>query len=398
VHILAERYHCTACGECCRGWSVPLLDGEAARFVATAEGLIAPERLRAAVSPARAAGRVVDTLSGPGKSCVALGDDALCRIHATRGPEAKPLACRLFPLTYVATPSQLRVGLSFACPAVVDGDGPLLAESRAELEQLHGAVAATSYLLHVGDEVPLTPAHLLSWPQAERLVDDWTRALRGDGSLVERLCRAGAACALTIAKLDDGAGFEDAWTAALAGRDALVEEALSEPPEVDRLSRALLRTIVDTTAPGGRGRSWRVWGTLAALAGSGGVRVVDGAELVTVARSELARVAPGLGVDGEGLLARWIAADLESLTFFGAACFDLTLAGGLDLLTLSCAAVAVVARAHAACARRAAIAVDDVKRALRQVYAGVHHRAAMPPGFARALGATASLDLLRAEL
>jgi hypothetical protein len=32
------------------------------------------------------------------------------------------------------------------------------------------------------------------------------------------------------------------------------------------------------------------------------------------------------------------------------------------------------------------------------VYAGVHHRAAMPPRFERALAATASLDLLRAQL
>jgi hypothetical protein len=95
---------------------------------------------------------------------------------------------------------------------------------------------------------------------------------------------------------------------------------------------------------------------------------------------------------------RWLAAELHGLTFFGTAGFELSLAGGLDLLTLITAAVARVSRVYAAHAGRTAVARDDVKAALRQVYAGVHHRAAMPPRFERALAATAGLDLLRDEL
>ena len=122
---------------------------------------------------------------------------------------------------------------------------------------------------------------------------------------------------------------------------------------------------------------------------------LDGGE---VAQADVDRVATGIGASGETLLARWLASELHGLTFFGAAGFDLSLAGGLDLLTLTAAAVARVARAYAAKAGRGAVSDEDVKSALRQVYAGVHHRAAMPPRFERALAATASLDLLRAEL
>ena len=161
------------------------------------------------------------------------------------------------------------------------------------------------------------------------------------------------------------------------------------------MSRALLRTIVESTAPGARGSGSRLFGALASLGGGGGrVRIAGG----EVAHADVDRVARGIGADGEALLVRWLDAEIHGLTFFGGAAFDLTLAGGLDLLTLTAAAVARVARAYAAHAGRAVVARDDVKAALRQVYAGVHHRAAMPPRFERALAATASLDLLRDEL
>ena len=163
------------------------------------------------------------------------------------------------------------------------------------------------------------------------------------------------------------------------------------------MSRALLRTIVESTAPTARGSGSRLLGALASIAsfGDGGrVHIKGGA----IAPADVDCVARGLPADGEALLVRWLEAELHGLTFFGTAGFDLSLAGGLDLLTLITAAVARVSRAYAAHAGRAAVARDDVKAALRQVYAGVHHRAAMPPSFERALAATAGLDLLRDEL
>jgi Fe-S-cluster containining protein len=392
--IVDERYTCTGCGDCCRGWSVPLLPGEADRFRTLAASVIPVERLRGAIHAARGDRGSVDALSGPGKQCVALGDDQRCLVHATHGGDVKPTACRLFPFTFVDTPTETRVSLSFACPAVIDAEGPPLGEQRGEVQATYDATAGTSYRLRVDGEIALTETRTLPWRDAAALLAECARALGREGALVERLCRAGAVVALTIARLDEGRAFADALTAARDGCDALARDALAAPPSVDRLSRALLKTIVQSTAPGDRGAGSRLFGALASLGGGGKVRI-HGAE---VADGALDGVARGLGRDGEALLERWLAAELHGLTFFGGAGFGLSLAGGFDLLTLTAAAIARVARAYAAHAGRAAVTRDDVKAALRQVYAGVHHRAAMPPRFERALAATASLDLLRDEL
>jgi len=52
---------------------------------------------------------------GPDRSCIYLGEDLKCRIHARLGPEAKPLLCRMFPYTVVLTESGLRIGVSPRC-------------------------------------------------------------------------------------------------------------------------------------------------------------------------------------------------------------------------------------------------------------------------------------------
>ena len=395
LSLVAERYTCTGCGDCCRGWSIPLLPGEAERFVALGDGLIPAERLKRAIHAARGGGVAVEALAGPGARCAALDDDERCRIHAAHGGEDKPLACRLFPFTFVATPTEVRVSLSFACPAVIDGEGPPLVEQREEVARTWQAIEATRYRLDVGGQVTLLEGRTLPWADAQALLAETAQALAGDGTLVERMCRAGATVALTIARLDEGRPFAAALAAARGGRDQLVREALAAKAAPDRLSRALLRTIVESTAPGARGSGSRIFGALASLGGGGRLRLAGGAE---VAPADVDRVARGLPADGEALLLRWLAAELHGLTFFGTAGFELSLAGGLDLLTLIAAAVARVSRAYAAHAGRTAVARDDVKAALRQVYAGVHHRAAMPPRFERALAATAGLDLLRDEI
>jgi len=395
LSLVGERYTCTGCGDCCRGWSVPLLPGEADRFRAYATALVPAERLKHAIHGARAGGSDVEALAGAGGACPALADDQRCLVHAEHGGDAKPLACRLFPFTFVATPTEVRVSLSFACPAVIDAEGPPVDEQRADVERLYASLAGSPYRMSVGGDVALSESRRIAWADAALLLAEVARALRTDGTFVERLCRGGAVVALTIAKLDEGRAFGDALAAAVDGRDALARDALAAPPAIDRLSRALLRTIVESTAPGTRGSGSRLWGALSSLGGGSGKLRITGGE---VAAADVDRVARGIGADGEELLCRWLEAEVHGLTFFGAGGFDLTLAGGLDLLTLTAAAVARVARAYAAQARRTAVARDDVKAALRQVYAGVHHRAAMPPRFERALAATASLDLLRDEL
>ncbi len=47
--------------------------------------------------------------------CVAQGDDHLCDIHREHGADAKPVACRLFPLRFHRSPLGVHVSLILAC-------------------------------------------------------------------------------------------------------------------------------------------------------------------------------------------------------------------------------------------------------------------------------------------
>jgi hypothetical protein len=250
--------------------------------------------------------------------------------------------------------------------------------------------------LRAGDRVALAAGHALAWAEAEQLLGDLVAALAADGPLGGRVCRAGATVALVQAALEEGRPFDAALARARAEREALSAEALAEPPSpsIDRLSRAMFRTLLKSTEPGGASALGRLGGAFASLVGTRVVRLA-GAEVPWRAA---AAVRPGLDADGEALLTRWMQNAVESLTFFGDAAFGLPLAAGLDLLVLSAAVALFLARAHAAAAGRAAIAVEDARRGLRQLDSGLTHRSSMPGGFARALAATASLDLLREQL
>jgi len=385
------RYRCTSCGDCCRGWDVPLQPGEGDAFRRHAEGVVPVERLRGAVGRARHGGVEVEILVGAGGQCAALADDQLCRIHAAHGAESKPRACRIFPLTFVATPGgAVRVGLSYACPAVLDGEGEPLDRQVDEVESVYrGAIEGSRYLLRAPGEVALAAGVIMPWSDAQVLVDAMVAAVREPGSLVRRFCRAGALAALVQLGLSEKRGFADALAEARRRRDGLVDEALADRPEVDRLSRALHHTLLRTTAP-----SVGLWSRLGGMFG-GDVLLRDGRK---VAPSAIARIAPGLGEAGEALLGRWLADGLEALTFFGDGAFGLSISAGLDLKTLSASVAAYLARAHAAAAGRASVELADVKAGLRQLEAGLTHRSAVPTGLERALGATACLDLLREQL
>jgi lysine-N-methylase len=357
VLILSEaRYRCTSCGDCCRGWDVPLQEGEAMRVRELGAQLVPAVRL----GRGRHGGVTVDTL--PAKpACALLTDEQLCRIHARFGEAQKPRACRIFPYTFVATPAGVRVGLSWSCPAVVDGEGVPLSEQRAEISAVFKeAVEGTRYLLQVGE-----------WNEA------LLAALPSAGTFVEKLAHAGAVCALAQDGLD------------AAQAPSLVREALAAPIAVDRLSRAMFRALLGA-AEGQASMGSR----LLRLFGGGRIQLRGAA----VSPSEVEQVRRGLDAESDALLGRWLDAALFGLTFFGDAAFGLSIAEGLDLLALSAAVTVYLSRAYAAAGGRSQATLADVRAAVRQVDAGLAHRSTMPSGFARALGATASLDLLREQL
>jgi Fe-S-cluster containining protein len=392
LSLSKANYTCTGCGDCCKGWSIPLLEkGEADTYRKYAGQLISADRLKKAMGRSRVGDGEFETLALAGKACPVLKDDNRCGIHGQFGSDSKPHVCRMFPFKFVATPTSVRVGLSYACPAVVDAEGPTLEEQRGEIEALYkSAIEGTQYLVRVSDEVELSEGIRLPWSEAERLIAELAAAFSSETTLLRRAGKACALMALVDTKMSDGMRFAEAFAAARAGAGALLDEALAGQPAGDRLSRALFRTLVKVS------NSKRLGGNIwSSLFGGGKVQLRTGGE---VSWSDAESVAPGLGAEGEALFSRWAVDALDSCTFFGRPAFGLSLASGLDLLVISAGVGAFLARAEASHQGRKAIIYEDAKRGLRQLDAGITHRAEMPPRFERALRATDSIDLLRAQL
>src|SRR5439155_2277209 len=262
--------------------------------------LIPAARLTRAVTPER--------LRLQGESCPALTEDQLCLVHATHGSAAKPRVCQIFPFHFVETPTSVRVGVSFACPGVLDRQGPRLADQRADVEALYAsAVAGSSLVMRVPESVALDGRHALAWSDAELLLDDMAAALAQDRPLVERVARAGALPTLVGLALDKGRTFERARAGALAGAQLLTERILSQPALPDSVSRTLLRGVVHSTTFG-KGALERVSGVMASLVGKGTLRLRDGTSATFRAA---AAVSADLDEASEGLLASWLLATVQ---------------------------------------------------------------------------------------
>lgn len=95
-------------------------------------------------------------------SCVFLGPDARCSIHADHGPEAKPDACQRFPYGVVATPDGGRITTEHRCPCRTLGERPLLSVADAEraLTAGKGRIDADG---RIGPRVRLGKRRIVKW-------------------------------------------------------------------------------------------------------------------------------------------------------------------------------------------------------------------------------------------
>ncbi|MFK7928240.1 MAG: YkgJ family cysteine cluster protein [Myxococcota bacterium] len=150
------RHACTGCGGCCQGVRVPVYNDSEAEKVRVAGRALGIE------DPVDGGGlRMVDG------HCAFLADDNGCRIHATLGPDAKPIPCRQFPLIAVSDGADVRVGIDPASygawRSYVDGDaapdGPVVA---AKLPAPDGQEGLERALVTLCEAPNTTSASLLS--------------------------------------------------------------------------------------------------------------------------------------------------------------------------------------------------------------------------------------------
>jgi len=252
------RHACHACGTCCEGWKVAMIDrAEAARITDAARrlGVEAP---------------LVDgALRQVAGRCVFLTEARLCRIHAELGAEVKPRVCQQFPKRATLTEAGYRVGLDPACtstertwragpiveplPAMqeerrVPADVAAAERGLVELTRMPGATIATFVGRFIGDPrwAPALPPGFASRASALlRDMDlDQVRDLQGP-DVASRLAHV----ALRLRGLDPAR--PPAWRGALvADHDAFALEVIRRQlflrlgdPAVPPFAQALLLVL-----------------------------------------------------------------------------------------------------------------------------------------------------------
>ena len=138
-----QRFTCGRCTRCCRHFDVVVTPSEAealrrpalaALWSAEAGQTTEPhEDPLAPVSGQPGTFRLRRRADG---ACGFLAADGACRIHAERGADRKPLACRIFPFRLHPTETAPLLTASFSCPTVVANTGASVATSLKEITAL----------------------------------------------------------------------------------------------------------------------------------------------------------------------------------------------------------------------------------------------------------------------
>ena len=138
-----QRFTCGRCTRCCRHFDVVVTPAEAEALrrpalrglwsAAAGEAAGPPEDPLAPVSGQPGTFRLRRRADG---ACGFLAKDGACRIHAERGADQKPIACRIFPFRLHPTEANPLLTASFSCPTVVANTGDPVSASLKEISAL----------------------------------------------------------------------------------------------------------------------------------------------------------------------------------------------------------------------------------------------------------------------
>jgi lysine-N-methylase len=310
-------------------------------------------------------------------ACVFLTDQNRCRIHERFGPEAKPLACRLFPFLLVPAGGHWHVGLRFACPSAAGNRGAPVAGREPELRHWAGVVEAREGL--GGQKLPPPPLRgrqRVDWPDLLRFQQAVLDLLRDRRDPVERRLRR----CLALASLCRQARFDKVTGGALGeflkvvtgGLDGEVPARPADVPPPTWVGRVLFRQLLAVYARKDRGNArgnvtrsrfalmraaWRF------ARGRGRVPRLNG--LLPETTFEAVEAPAGaLPAAAEEVLARYYLVKVGSFQFCGPTQFHLPFWDGLESLAVTLPAILWLARAFADVPRDQAVAsavslVDD---------------------------------------
>src|SRR5262245_14959672 len=183
-----QKWDCRGCTDCCREYAVHVTDEERTRI--EGQGWADDPAVGGRVLFEKAKGGGMKLAHGPDGACVFLDEAGRCRIHAKFGPEAKPLACRVYPFVLVPVGDHWRVGLRFACPSAAEDFGRPLSAHQTDLQAYANAlerrenVAARS-----ADPPPLQAGQAVTWSDLFRFAQALRQLVRDRSAPLERRLR-----------------------------------------------------------------------------------------------------------------------------------------------------------------------------------------------------------------
>lgn len=384
MHVRAltvlQNWDCHTCGDCCRSYAVPVTAEERRRI--EAQGWEQSPEFAQVPYFTQRGGEFYLNHRDDG-SCVFLGPDQLCRIHAKFGAAAKPLACRIYPFLLVPAGDHWNVGLRLACPSAAQNQGRPLSEQLAEAREYADFFEATATPgTLTAPPPPLHGAQRLSWSDLGRVATAVSRLLAHEADPFERRWRKILFVVDLLKKATfDGGG--DPKKAVTGGRLSELLHVLSQaaadevPPRAEDIpppgwvGRMVFRQLAavyarkDHGAEKGLAQRGPIRRLLAAWRFATGRGTIPPVHAALPARVDFAagEVPFGpLSPAATDLLARWHRVKVESLQFCGAPNFGLAVWEGLESLALTFPAAMWLARVLVAGGRTPDAAVTQAVR------------------------------------
>jgi lysine-N-methylase len=343
---VVQNWDCHGCSDCCRTYYVRVTDAEKARI--ESQGWDADPELKGiewVVTDRRIGGYRLN--HRPDGTCVFLGLDNRCRIHAQFGSAAKPMACRIFPFVLVPAGDHWRVGMRFMCPSVAENKGRKLEQHAAELKEYAGLLEADAATpVANSPPPPLQPGQVVDWPDLLRFVRAIANLMTAAGPMETKLRTALALSAMCRqAKFDKVTGprlneFLATVTPAVADEVPIAKDV----PPPGWVGRMVFRQVVSLYARKDVGKDRGEMATRGVLAralaawrfarGTGRIPKLHGL-LPNTTFENAEHPAGPLSEVSERLLTRYYRVKVESMQFCGPTNFRLSFWDGLDSLALT---------------------------------------------------------------
>jgi lysine-N-methylase len=367
-----QNWSCHGCTNCCRGALLIHVTAEEKRRI-EAQGWTQADGVDPATMLAAHGDRFRLGHQSDG-ACVFLDSSGRCRIHARFGEDAKPLACRLYPLAIHPAGKKLAVSLRFDCPSAVKNQGKPLAEQLQEIRKLAEQIVPADY--NEGTAPPVLRGSGPNWEDFLRYVSYLDKTMAESNvpialKLLRALLWVRAVEKARVDKLSGGDADEALGILLQNARERLSAMPRNCPPPT-RFGQLFFRTLVvehartitvnDMDAPA-RYRTGMLRTLLRFALATGNVPAAS-PELKEVPFDAVEKPFGPLPPDAEAMLTRFFRVKIEGLHFCGRAYYDVPLIEGFYSLALLFPVILWLSRWLAVGGNRSSLSDADVARAI----------------------------------